>query len=162
MPDVIVLSVAPSSGKTALALALRDVHGAVHLDLNRVRDFHLPPDWSGASLTEETMSTRLVFAMSRVYLAHRRVPVVVDDLRDQDAVSLGAELGLRTARIVSLVTEEAVIRQRLALRTSGFRDADEAVARNQALRARHLLPGELRIDMDGTITDELLARVLGS
>lgn len=145
--EVVVLSGAPGVGKTSVALAVRDLYGAVHLDLPRVRSFHLPPDWSGANAAEEAMSVRVLLSMAWTYLRHGRTPLVLDDLRDDDAVRAAHELSSSArVRLVSLVADEGVLASRLAARATGFRDVGEALARNAALRRRPLMGGELRFD----------------
>ncbi len=159
--DVIVLSGAPGVGKTSLALAVRDLYGAVHLDLPRIRSFHLPCDWSGANAVEEAMAVRVLMSMAWVYLRHGRVPMVLDDLRDEDAVRAAHELASSArVRLISLVADDDLLAARLTARCAGFRDFGEALARNAALRRRPLFGGEVRLDTSGGLLGEAVADIM--
>lgn len=141
--DIIVLTGAPGSGKSTLGAEMKGLD-AVLVEQWVVRSFHLPFDWTGASLEDERLATEAMAFLAEAYTSRGR-QVVLCDVRDEDAIWLHHRLGARS-QLVSLVADDAVIAIRVAARTGGFMDPVEAVARNRALADRALLPAELRMD----------------
>ncbi len=145
---------APGSGKTTTARALAGRLSAVLLNLgDHYREPHLCGDWSKANEAEEDMATAIALAATGIYLEHGH-SVILDDLRDADAVVAARRWS--GARLVSLTAPADVIRTRLAAREAGFRDADAAIHRDGAIRARPLIHGELRFDTSTTTTDTIV------
>ena len=151
MADVIVIGGAPGSGKETLANMLRDHFDSPCIDLGTLRGFHLDREWKRASSEDEAVAFENLVAMVRNYLRHGYRNIVVRDLRDARVRQLPELLVGHACTILTLVVDDAELRERVSGREHGFTDVDDASRRNTALKRRRLAANEHRLDNTGDI-----------
>jgi len=155
--DIIVVGGAPGVGKSTLCLALRERFAPVYIEFSSLRSPHLDPDWSDQSADEEAMAFENFVSVARNYVRHGYRNIVATDFRDHRLATIPQEFADLSFRIVTLVLrDERELRRRLGDRLIGFRNADEAIAWNTAVRERPTLPHEVRIEADGLSVDDLI------
>ena len=161
--DVIVIAGAPGSGKTTVGQHLRAAQGWPLIELGRLRQFHLDPAWTLASAAEEQMAFENLLALLRNYRRHGYRNVLVNDLEDFRVQHIPTALEGYRYVIISLVVDDEELARRVLdpARDSGFRDVQTAIAWNQRLRHRPLLPNEHRLDSSHQQPQETVESVLG-
>ena len=163
MIDVIVLRGAPGAGKTAAGrfLARSFPHG-VTIEVDLVR-------WmiNSATWREDGPEHRNALDASRelmlAYLRSEYRPVVfIDNMGDQAVTSLVSTLKAYKYHVFTLVARDEVLRKRLEMRKSGFRDVAACLAMSRAITCANG-PGETTIDTsdleDVEVGPTLLARI---
>jgi predicted kinase len=160
--DVLVVRGAPGAGKSTLGRALRRAltSGAV-LEVDDFRGMLCQVNW--ASREDHDVALDVALAAILGYLARDRRPVVLIDTFSRGR--LGATQGRLSAagvvhHTVSLWVDPAVLAQRLAARTSGFKDWEPSRVLNDEVR-RNRYPAEQLVDATSLATEHLVEFALG-
>jgi adenylate kinase len=147
MKDLIVIAGAPGSGKTTVGELLHARLQSVYIDFGDLRVWHLDREWKKASQDEEAMSfENLIFVVNN-YVRHEYKNVIVTDLKDEKVQQIPGVFQNLDFVIFSLFVEtDEEISRRVAVRNSGFKNVNAAVAWNRALINRACVANEYKID----------------
>ena len=144
--DVIVLSGAGCSGKTAISLALKVHHHFARVSVWDMRLQHLVR-WEDRDQGDDyEPGCQIAEAACRIYAA-RGKRSTLEDIGDREAVQLALRLARDgiACRLVSIVADEALIRERLALRNCVSSELRWLFELNRQIASRAPLAGELRM-----------------
>ena len=144
--EVVVLSGAGCSGKTAISLALKVHHGFARVSVWDMRLQHLVR-WEDRDQGDDYEPGCLIAeAACRIYAARGRRSTL-EDIGDREAVQLHQRLATEGigCRLVSIVADEALIRARLARRDCAPSELAWLVGLNRQIADRAPVAGELRI-----------------
>jgi chloramphenicol 3-O-phosphotransferase len=164
MAYIIVVSGAPGSGKTTITKLLHQHFQSVMIEVGWLRQLHLDPAWLKASVREEAMSFENLVFIIRNYLKYGYDHILVNDLEDHRVQQIPSLFASDHFIIISLVIRDDKILKRRVLdpdRDSGYRDYATAIASNQALFERPLLPNEHKFDNTNLDPEEACSRIIG-
>jgi predicted kinase len=162
MPGLIVIGGAPGCGKSTLATALRAHFHGPWIDFGRLREFHLEADWSNQSPEEETIAFENLVSIIRNYLKHGYANILIDDLRDHRIRQIGGLFAENSAHVLTLfVSDPSELRRRIVTRNDGWKNADAAIAWNQAVIDRAAGDREVKIDTACLSPAQVFAKSLG-
>ena len=160
--DVVILSGAGCSGKTAISVALKVHHGFARVSVWTMRLQHLIR-WEDRDQGDDyEPGCQIAEAACRIYAARGRRSTL-EDVGDREAVEIARRFRAEATacRLVSIVADESLIRERLALRDCAPTEFAWLVELNRQIAARPLIAGELRVlarDWIGR-ADELARRI---
>ena len=160
--DVVILSGAGCSGKTAISVALKVRHGFARVSVWTLRLQHLIR-WEDRDQGDDyEPGCQIAESACRIYAARGRRSTL-EDIGDREAVDTAQRLGRDgiSCRLVSIVADEALIRDRLALRDCAPTELAWLVGLDRQIAERALIAGEVRIAAREWIgrADELAQRI---
>lgn len=150
MKDIIIIHGAPGCGKTSTCQELqKQLDYPPYLELDRLRQFHVDPEWKKASLQDERMALLNMIGMTKNYLDQGYKNLIVSHLREGQLVEFIKSFSQQNYIIISIVvSNDGILKQRVLCptRDSGFRDYEESIDRNKKISQREILKNEHRID----------------
>lgn len=163
--DVVVLSGAGCTGKTAVSVALKVRHGFARVSVWQMRLQHLVM-WEDRDKGDDyEPGCMIAEAACRIY-AERGKRSVLEDIGDREAIETVDRLRASgiSARLVSLVADGDLIRERLATRNCAPSELGWLLGLNSAIAKRPVRPDELRFQARHWVgrAEELATRVAGS
>ena len=151
--DVIVVAGSPGAGKSTLCDELRARWGLVPMiDLGDLRNFHLDRLWENQSEEELALAFDHLVYIVHSYARHEWTPVLVTDLREEWVARTEEFFGDLRYAIVTLFASDKAVAERVRRRTDGFTNVAAALAWNDQVRRRPLLPNEVRLDNSGPVS----------
>jgi dephospho-CoA kinase len=163
MAYIIVVAGAPGSGKTTITKLLHQHFQSVMIEIGWLRQFHLDPAWLKASPHEEAMSFENLMFIIKNYLKYGYDYILVNDLEDHRIQQIPTLFEADQFFIISLVIADDEVLKRRVLdpgRDSGYRDYSTAIASNQALMDRPLLPNEYKFDNTSLDPEEASQQII--
>lgn len=149
---VIVIHGAPGNGKSTVAKELHARWGCPWFEFGWIPEFtKLNPHTDITQALEEQISFENVVLVSKNYRKHGFEHVLLTDLNDARMLDIPVYFREDAYLIFTLYAEDdAVLKQRILLRENGnsYKDYEEAIAINQLVKRRRLLPNEYRLCSD--------------
>jgi len=147
--DFIFLAGSPGSGKSTIALLLKEKLDSPYIELSDIRNLHLDPKWEKSSDEEETMSFENLVSILKNYKKNGYENVIVTDLRDHRIVQIPALFQDTDYVILTLYVTDGKELERRVLdesRSGGFQNVKEALYWNEHVQKRQKLTNEYKID----------------
>ncbi|MBI2618252.1 AAA family ATPase [Candidatus Kaiserbacteria bacterium] len=163
MKDLIILAGAPGSGKTTVALKLKErLDPTPYIDFGWLREWHLLSDWSNQSQKEEEMAFENLVCVLRNYLKNGYRNIILTDLKDEKVLKLADEFKDRDLGVFTLLVndKDELIRRVSGERDSGFKNAEKALEYQRGHLSREKLPNEYRIDNSHNNPEKTVEQIL--
>ena len=161
--DAIILSGAPGIGKSTIALKLNERFGWPHLDLGRLREVYLDPQWKTANSKEAQMSFEILCYMVHRHVDHGFKNILIVDLLPEHIDQLIKQFGDLSYLVISFITKDKSVHLRRIndpTRDSGFRDFEKAAAWNDSIILREPLPRETILDTTKNEISDTIEQVI--
>jgi adenylate kinase family enzyme len=154
MKDLIIVAGAPGSGKTTVAVKLKEkLDPTTYIDFGCLREWHLLRDWSNASKEEEELAFENLILVLHNYLKHGYKNIILTDLLDEKMLRLANEFSGHDVAIFTLIVNDGKELARrvkgeseVGERDSGFRDVKKALEYQNKYLCREKLSNEYRVD----------------
>ena len=163
LPQIIVIAGAPGTGKSSLAKLLQEHSGSPLFEFGWIPEYRNRPNGQIPYEEEEQISFENLVLVCKNYLKHGYRGIILTDLAEKRIAEIEHAFKGDDYRIVTLVMDdETVLKQRVLdpQRSSGYRDWQEALAINQAVKGRRLFPKEVRLNLTGKDQEQVYLELI--
>ena len=161
--DFIFIHGAPGTGKSSLAWALQSRFQSPCFEFGWIPEFRTKSNSTISYVEEEGLAFENLCLVLRNYVRHGFDNIIVTDLRDPIIRQIPRRFSRYHYILVTLwVADDQALKARILdeSRSSGYRDWQEALQLNRAIRARKLMKHEVRLNSNQHTVEELVEEVV--